>query len=99
MMRMFIEMVIVVLLPFVVYGVWGFFGVKSGKRRTIWDRAPFKVLGVIGLSMVIGLIVWQTSYGKSAPYAKYHPAEVIDGKLVPGYFEDPTKGTDKVTKP
>ncbi len=90
-MRMFIEMVFVLLMPFIFYGVWGFFAVRRGKRKTIWDRAPIKFLSVLGLSMVLGLIVWQTSYGKSSPYAKYFPAEVVDGKFIPGHFEEPPK--------
>ena len=85
---MFIEMTLLLFLPFIIYGVWGWFAVSRGRRKTIWDRAPFKLLSGIGLAMVIGLVGWQAFYRKGAAYSKWHPSEVIDGKLVPGYFEE-----------
>ncbi len=86
-MRMFIEMTLLLFLPFIIYGIWGWFGVKRGRRNSIWNGAPLKVLGSLGLAMVLGMVGWKASYNKAPAYSKWHPSKIVDGKLVPGYFE------------
>lgn len=90
-MRQFIIIALPLLIPTVLYLVWWQNARRKAEAAGNPDDAPkfgdvpwvFIVLGGLGLLTLGGLAL--TLSGGAEPNSKYIPAQIIDGKIVPGH--------------
>lgn len=84
-MRAVLEIVIPLLLPALVY--WFYLRIQERRGREVRD-VPVSWLAVAGVFLVALVLIASWLTGSEPPSGKYIPPAVIDGKLVPGHFED-----------
>lgn len=86
-MRAFIEVIVPLLLPALLYWLY----LKAQERRGVTVReVPLSWLAVAGLLLLIIVLSAGWLAGKEPPTGKYIPPHVEDGQVVPGHFEEPT---------
>jgi hypothetical protein len=88
MLRLILLKLFLVLLPFVLYGlyVWLVHKKKLASGQT-WNEAPFLKLLAAGLVvMLLGVFSWRLITA-GEPGGTYVPARVEDGRVVPGRVE------------
>lgn len=85
-MRAFLEIAIPLLLPALFY--WLYLSIQQKRGKQV-QEVPMTWLAVIGVCFV--LIVLGVSWlDDGQPIGgKYIPPSVVDGKIVPGHFENP----------
>jgi len=84
-MRAFFEIAIPLLLPALLY--WLYLRVQEKRGRPVRE-VPLSWLAVIGVFFVIIVLSAGWFSGSEGPGGKYIPPEVVDGKVVPGHFEE-----------
>ncbi len=91
MLRLFAEYVLPLLLPTAIYLLWVAWrrrAAASGRPGPVpeWTEGPWfwLILGGIALSL-LAFVVTGLSWGH-APGLVYHPAQVINGRILPGHF-------------
>lgn len=87
-MRQFLQIVVPLLLPTVLYFVY----LKLARRRGGGSNAPPDVpwvwLGIAGGALVLVSLGAVALMGGAPPGSHYEPAKVIDGRIEPGHFTD-----------
>ena len=84
MMRAFLEVIIPLALPALVY--WLYLRIQE-RRGVVVRDVPLSWLAVLGVGLLaIGLGAGWLA-GSEPPTGKYIPPKVVDGVVVPGHFE------------
>jgi Family of unknown function (DUF6111) len=84
MLRLFLQYVLPLLLPFLAYLVYARLARKTG----ILDGAPWLGLAAAGVALLaVSLVSWGLLTGAD-PGERYVPARIEDGRLVPGTTVD-----------
>jgi succinate dehydrogenase hydrophobic anchor subunit len=86
MLRAFLEIAGVFLLPFLLFGIYRLFRNDAKEEADAARFKPYAWLTLAGLLLVVGFIVYSmvnTTRGQGA----YHPAKVEKGVLVPGKID------------
>ncbi len=87
-MRAFLEIAIPLLLPALFY--WLYLKVQERRGHPVRD-VPISWLAVAGAVLVAAVLIVGWVTGSAPPTGKYIPPTVVDGKVVPGHFEDAEK--------
>jgi NADH:ubiquinone oxidoreductase subunit 5 (subunit L)/multisubunit Na+/H+ antiporter MnhA subunit len=82
MLRILLQYVLPLLLPFLAWLVYARFTRKSGV-----NDAPWLVLAATGVGLLVVSLVSWTLLSGSEPGETYMPARIEDGRLVPGTTE------------
>jgi hypothetical protein len=80
--------IIAFLLPFLAY--WGFLSLSRHPRShpKNWEARTLVILSIVGAVIILGSIVTMIHLGAGdGTGAHYRPAEMRDGRIVPGGFE------------
>lgn len=75
------------LLPFAIYMGFVMFRQPGRTQDEIWRDAPILWLMGAGTALVIGVMVFFVSFNREPTDGTYRPAEIRDGKIVPGQIE------------
>ncbi len=89
--------ILLILAPFIVYAAYILIEKKPDSREAFWKLMPAKPLFAVGLLLMSVFYITQIDFN-SGKDGVYHPAEVRDGKIIPGYIskrEDPIETDDK----
>jgi hypothetical protein len=82
MLRVLLNYLLPLLLPFIVY--FAFIGLTKGRTPGWLDQTPWVVLLVTGVGLLaISLMTWSLWSGAS-PGEVYLPPHIEDGEIVPG---------------
>lgn len=85
-MRAFIEVIVPLLLPALLYWLY----LRFQERRGISPReVPLSWLAVAGVLLLVIVLGAGWLAGNEPPSGKYIPPHVVDGVVVPGHFEEP----------
>jgi len=84
-MRAFLEIAIPLLLPALLY--WLYLRLQEKRGRPVRE-VPISWLAVIGVFFVLIVLGAGWLAGSEPPSGKYVPPSVVDGKVVPGHFEE-----------
>lgn len=84
-MRAFLEIAIPLLFPALLY--WMYLRWQEKRGRPVRE-VPISWLAVIGVFFVVIVLSAGWFSGKEGPDGKYIPPSVVDGKVVPGHFEE-----------
>ena len=88
MVRLLAYNTLLFLAPFAVYAGWLLATKRSLGSIGNWSTKIIIILSSLGaVAAIIGLVVLTSNAGTSTN-EQYHPAEIIDGELVPGRFGD-----------
>jgi Family of unknown function (DUF6111) len=82
MLRILLQYVLPLLLPFLLYLIYARLAHKSAV-----DDAPWLVLAATGVGLLVVSLVSWTLLSGSEPGQTYVPARIEDGRLVPGTTE------------
>lgn len=74
-------------LPFIAYAVWLLSTRGTATHGPYWTGRVIGVLSLVGVILMVIALVAVIHFNAAPPGTGYHPAEVKDGKLVPGEFE------------
>ncbi|MTI18996.1 hypothetical protein E1162_17275 [Rhodobacteraceae bacterium RKSG542] len=74
------------LAPFIGYAIWLYIGNKARKDKRFRD-GPIAWLTISGLALVILSFSLLAYFSNSPEGSQYQPAQVIDGKFVPGGYK------------
>lgn len=89
MSRIFLTYLIPFLLPIAVWFAWHKFFAKPpapGEETGVAPRqAPWHWLGLAGLVLLMATLGMLAVFSGGHPGDVYHPPQMIDGKIVPGY--------------
>lgn len=95
MLRILIQYLLPLLLPFVAYLLYAWL---AGRPR-ILESGPWLSLAVTGLALVVvSLVSWGLLVG-SEPGERYVPARMEDGRVVPGMTEPVTPAAEETADP
>lgn len=85
MSRALIQVVVLLLIPFVLFGLYQLF--RKREMKEMLQKGPFFALTSVGLVLVlISFLIWGLTAG-APPGSVYIPAYYENGVLVPGRFE------------
>ncbi len=59
----------------------------QGTAKGLIDRAPWLVLGGVGLVLMAAVLLLVAEFERNPPGSQYVPTQLIDGELQPGRFE------------
>jgi hypothetical protein len=80
MLRLFLQYVLPLLLPFLAYVVYA----RLARKTRVLDDAPWLGLAAAGVALLtVSLVSWGLLTGAD-PGETYVPARIEDGRLVPG---------------
>lgn len=87
MLRVVLVQLVLFLIPFALYAAY----IWLSKKGDMTDKENWRGAGgglFIGgvVLVVLGLLAFRFMEG-AAPYSRYQPAVIKDGKIIPGYFE------------
>ena len=92
MSRMFLQYVLPILVPFVIYGAW--LALSRRKARPAgadaapeWREAPWTWLLIAGLGLLIASLVGLALQGGDPPGKTYVAPQFIEGEIVPARTE------------
>lgn len=94
MIRILLTVILPLLAPTLAYMMW--LKIQRDRARAKadgtpvpeWETLPWPTLIGVGAALAIaGLFFFGLSDDSGRQTGKYHPAKVIDGELIPGYFE------------
>ncbi len=74
-------------LPFIAYAVWLLSTRGTATRGADWTGRVIGTLSIVGVVLMVIALIAVIHFNASPPGHGYHPAQVKDGKLVPGEFE------------
>ncbi|MDP2696585.1 hypothetical protein [Thalassospira sp.] len=92
MLQKVIQIGLPLILPFVLYGLW----LKWARYKAIrdghdiippWNQGPWLLLFAAGVALTGVLLVYTAVFTGSSPDTIYHPPQMVDGVIQPGYFE------------
>lgn len=83
MSRTFLE-VFLFLAPFAFYAIYLFATERDAREKEHWRLKVLTVCAVVGCALVIVSLIAFAHFGGAPPDAKYTPAHMENGKLVPG---------------
>ena len=89
--------ILLILAPFILYAAYVLIEKKPESREDFWKLIPAKPLFAVGLLLMSIFYITQINFN-SGKDGVYHPAEVRDGKIIPGYIsrpDNPAKTDDK----
>lgn len=84
-MRAVLEIAIPLLLPALLY--WLYLRIQEKRGQPVRD-VPVSWLAASGVCLVIFVLVASWLAGSESPSGKYIPPAVVDGKVVPGHFDE-----------
>ncbi len=85
MIRIYLEVLSLFLLPTAVYVAFKFATLRPGRTAgMVIAQAPVMVLSILGLGLVVGVLTLFGTEGDGRPGQTYEPAHVRDGQLIPG---------------
>jgi hypothetical protein len=87
MARVVVLDVLLFLLPFAGYAVWLVMTRGSLANATDWQIRTIAYLGIAGAVLLVGTLIIFVTFQTSPPGHEYEPAQMEDGKIVPGHFE------------
>jgi hypothetical protein len=76
------------LVPFAIYGAYLLATTRSLGGAAAWTTRIVVRLCVVGIVLVLVGLVVLVSFAGTTSNEPYHPAEIIDGQIVPGRFGD-----------
>lgn len=74
-------------LPFIAYAVWLLSTRGTATRGADWPARVIATLSIAGVILMVIALIAVIHFNAAPPGLGYHPAEMKDGKLVPGEFE------------
>jgi len=87
MIRIVLEILLPLLTPIVIYGVWSHFDAKrKGTKMPGWEEGHWFWAAVLGAALAAASLVWFGAGGDSGK-GDYVEPHVEDGKVVPGKFK------------
>lgn len=89
MARVVVINILLILAPFLFYSAYILIEKKPETKGEFWNLIPSKLLFAIGLIFMGIFYVTQISFQTPIKDGVYHPAEVRDGKIIPGYVSAP----------
>ena len=90
-MRVFIELLTVLLLPFLLWTVYAFFSKRYIRKGGLWVGAPVRLMGFVSLLSILAVMLYYVSLDSGDREGIYRPARLENGKLIPGGFVKPQK--------
>ncbi|MSP83653.1 MAG: hypothetical protein EXQ94_12225 [Alphaproteobacteria bacterium] len=92
MIRILLEVILPLLLPFVGYGIWLHFARRKAELIAAgalpsWQDAPWTWLVVTGIGLAVASVLALVFVGGAAPGSRYIPPSYVDGQVVPGRTE------------
>ena len=87
MLRIVLEILLPLLTPIVIYGVWSHFDARrKGTSMPGWEEGHWFWADLLGAFLAVASFVW---FGESGDHGKgaYVPPHVENGKVVPGVFK------------
>lgn len=79
--------VLIFALPFIAYGLYVAVMREVRSQEDLYQDAPVYWLAVTGLLLSIAAFLLTTTFTGSGPGGVYTPAQMRDGKLVPGHID------------
>jgi uncharacterized membrane protein len=83
MIRVILEYILPVLVPFAAYFGW----MRLAGRKKGWREAPWFWLIAISIALLVASLVYVAFSAGEKPNGVYHPPVLKDGKIVPGHIE------------
>ncbi len=80
--------------PFIIYAAYIILDKQPATSEEFWALIPLKKILMIGVGLMLIFYITQLSL-TPAQKGKYHPPEVRDGKIIPGYIEPEKEGDKK----
>ena len=74
-------------LPFFAYALWLLSTRGTATRGTDWPARVIGLLSLAGVILMVIALIAVIHFNAAPPGLGYHPAEVKDGKFIPGQFE------------
>jgi quinol-cytochrome oxidoreductase complex cytochrome b subunit len=88
--------ILLILAPFLFYSAYVLLEKKPKDKQEFWKLIPAKTLFAVGLCFMAIFYISQITFQHPVKDGVYHPAEVRDGKVIPGYISPPEeKGASK----
>lgn len=87
MLRVVLINILLFLLPFAVFAVFVLLRRPGTSHSQIWRDAPLMWLFGIGTALVFTVLIFFASFSGAPKEGTYTPAEIRDGKLVPGHVD------------
>lgn len=88
MIRVYLEVLSLFLLPTAVYVAFKLATLRPGHTAgTVIAQAPVMILSLLGLSLVMCVLTLFGTESGGRPGQTYEPAQVRDGKLIPGHMK------------
>lgn len=85
--------ILLILAPFILYAAYVLIEKKPDTREDFWKLIPAKKLFAVGLLLMSIFYITQINFNAGKD-GVYHPAEVRDGKIIPGYISKPEGSTE-----
>jgi len=98
--RTIISVVLPFILPFVCFAIWSWY--SNRKRRALdegeplqsWQSWPWSKLVLSGGVLAIASLMFLLFGREPLPEGRWVPPSVVDGEVVPGYYEPIPEPTD-----
>jgi len=74
-------------LPFIAYAVWLLSTRGTATHGRDWTGPVIGLLSLVGVILMVIALIAVIHFNAAPAGVGYHPAEVKDGRLVPGEFE------------
>jgi len=97
MIRILLLRLFLFLLPFLIYAIWFTMTRRgnAGEREQIFNSLRSRWLAGAGIGLVFISVIIAAFFTGHSPDAAYVPPRVVDGEIVPGYFEDEENDADE----
>jgi hypothetical protein len=89
MLRFFAFDAIFFLVPFAIYALWLVVTRRTLRNADDWEVKTIAYLSLAGGILLIGAILFFIHFDRDPPGGTYIPAHIENGKIVPGYIEQP----------
>ena len=86
MLRIFLEIVLPFLAPFLAFGLYRLLVTRG---RGFLDRMPWFMLTAVGILLACASLVSLAFIGGDEPGGAYVPSRIEDGRIVPGEVKPP----------
>jgi hypothetical protein len=79
------------LIPFAAYALWLVVTRRALPNAADWEVRTIGYLALAGAVLVLGVLIAFVHFDAEPPGGVYVPAQLENGKIVPGHFEPATR--------